>query len=134
MYQHRNLQDQCIFFLVSTLSHLRCQNDEGHPNENVKQHGAFVFLVVMMPSLHCWSFSPSDSVTTMVKNLMAPLVSLNQLQLNWNKMEDLVTMTDFSLTRILKGGRGGPAEATKGNEHVNRGPQPSLTYRRHALT
>lgn len=33
---------------------------------------------------------PSDSVTMMVKNFTAPLISLNQLQLNWKKMVDLV--------------------------------------------
>lgn len=49
-----------------------------------------------------------------VKNLMAPLTSLNQLQLKLKKMEDLVTTEDLSLTRVLRGGTGGPAGATDG--------------------
>lgn len=55
---------------------------------------------------------PSDSVTTTAKNLMAPLMSLNQLQLNLKMMEDLVTRA--SLTRVLTGGTGGPGEVTSG--------------------
>lgn len=51
---------------------------------------------------------PSDSVTTTVKNLTAPLTSLNQLQLNLKKMEDLVATAALSLTRVLRGGTGGP--------------------------
>lgn len=57
---------------------------------------------------------PLDSVTTTVKNLMAPLTSLNQLQLNLKKMEDLVTSEDLSLTRGLNRGTGGPAGVTAG--------------------
>lgn len=45
---------------------------------------------------------------------MAPLTSLNQLQLNLKKMEDLVTTADLSLTRVLRGGTGGPAGVTAG--------------------
>lgn len=58
------------------------------------------------------AFLPSDSVTTTVKNLMAPLTSLNQLQLNLKKMEYLVTTADRSLTRVLRGGTGGPGGTT----------------------
>lgn len=51
---------------------------------------------------------PLDSATTTAKNLMAPLTSLNQLQLKLKRMEDLVTTEDLSLTRVLRGGTGGP--------------------------
>ena len=53
-------------------------------------------------------FPPSDSVTIMAKYRMAPLASLNQEQLKRNKMEDDVTLDDFSLIRMLGGGTGGP--------------------------
>ena len=39
-----------------------------------------------------------------VKNLTAPLTSLNQLQLNLNKMVEGVMRTALSLTRIVVGG------------------------------
>lgn len=45
---------------------------------------------------------------------MAPLTSLNQLQLKLKKMEDLVTTEDLSLTRVLTGGTGGPTGGTDG--------------------
>lgn len=57
---------------------------------------------------------PSDSVTTTVKNLTAPLTSLNQLQLNLKKMDDLVTTAALSLIRVPRGGTGGPAGVTAG--------------------
>lgn len=57
---------------------------------------------------------PPDSVTTTVKNLMAPLTSLNQLQLNLKEMEDLLTTADLSLTLVLRGGTGGPGGVTSG--------------------
>lgn len=61
---------------------------------------------------------PSDSATTTVKNLMAPLTSLNQLQLKLKKMEDLVATAVLSLTRVLGGGTGGPTEHTSGGVRV----------------
>lgn len=64
---------------------------------------------------------PSDSATTTVKNLTAPLMSLNQEQLNRNRMEDDVTLDDLSLTWTLGGGAGGPTEGTVGDlsgEHL----------------
>lgn len=39
---------------------------------------------------------------------MAPLASLNQEQLKRNKMDDDVIFEDFSLTRTLGAGTGGP--------------------------
>lgn len=51
----------------------------------------------------------------MVKNLTAPLLSLNQEQLNRNRMEDDVTLDDLSLTWMLGGGTGGPTARTVGD-------------------
>lgn len=51
----------------------------------------------------------------MVKNLTAPLMSLNQEQLNRNRMEDDVTLDDLSLTWTLGGGTGGPRTRTVGD-------------------
>lgn len=51
---------------------------------------------------------PSDSATTTVKNLTAPLASLNQEQLKRNRMEEEVTFNDLWLTCTLGGGTGGP--------------------------
>lgn len=70
---------------------------------------------------------PSDSATTTVKNLMAPLTSLNQLQLKLKKMEDLVTTAVLSLTRVLGGGTGGPAEHTAGGVRVQFDPSTDST-------
>lgn len=55
---------------------------------------------------------PSDSATMTVKNLTAPFMSLNQEQLNRNRMEDDVTLDDLSLTWTLGTGTGGPTART----------------------
>lgn len=54
-----------------------------------------------------------------VKNLTAPFMSLNQEQLNRNRMEDDVTLDDLSLTWTLGGGTGGPTART-GKDHQHK--------------
>lgn len=69
-------------------------------------------LKAQLPS---FNHLPTDSITTTVKNLTAPLMSLNQVQLNLKEMEDLLTTADLSLTLVLRGGTGGPVES---RQHV----------------
>ena len=83
---------------------------------------------------HCWpppelGFRlPSDSATTMVKNPTAPLTSLNQEQLNRNRMEDEVTLDDLWLTCTPGGGTGGPAD-THTHTHTDQSEQPEKGQR-----
>lgn len=58
---------------------------------------------------------------------MAPLTSLNQLQLKLKKMEDLVTTAVLSLTRVLGGGTGGPTEQTAEGVRVQFNPSTDST-------
>ncbi len=91
---------------------LFCVSVELLPQSYMHQTCAATGRVCMYEICVLSKLIPSDSVTTTAKNLMAPLTSLNQLQLNLKKMEDLVTTADVSLTRVLSGGGGGPAGVT----------------------
>lgn len=66
------------------------------------------WATLAIPFIH--EHVPSASLTTTVKYFTAPLVSLNQLQLNVKLMEDLVISTSFLFTRICGGGGGGPGK------------------------
>lgn len=62
---------------------------------------------------------PSDSATMMAKKRTAPLASLNQEQLNRNRMEDQVTLDDLWLTCRPGGGTGGPEGRPAGCQSQN---------------
>lgn len=67
------------------------------------------------------------------KNLTAPLLSLNQEQLNRNRMDDDVTLDNLSLTCTLGGGTGGPGAKTVKGCQVNPNQsrtKDNLTFRR----